>query len=30
LVRTSGELVQIQRPETWDEMFAREIVPTDL
>lgn len=30
LVRRDGSHVLIQRPETWDEMFEREIIPKDL
>ena len=30
LIREGGEAVLVQRPETWDEMFAREILPEDL
>ncbi|MBS1707876.1 MAG: diaminopimelate decarboxylase [Armatimonadetes bacterium] len=30
LVRESGEAVLVQRPESWDEMFAREILPEGL
>lgn len=30
LVRTDGTSEMVQRPETWDEMFARETVPADL
>ncbi len=30
LVRSHGEPILIQRPESWDEMFAREHVPGDL
>ncbi|MFQ3586035.1 MAG: diaminopimelate decarboxylase [Fimbriimonadaceae bacterium] len=29
LIRGSGEPVLVQRPETWEEMFAREILPED-
>lgn len=30
LVRSNGTFEQVQRPESWDEMFARESVPSDL
>jgi diaminopimelate decarboxylase len=30
LLRQNGRCELIQRPETWDEMFAREIIPNDL
>ncbi|MBX3110551.1 MAG: diaminopimelate decarboxylase [Fimbriimonadaceae bacterium] len=30
LLREDGSAVMVQRPETWDEMFARESVPEDL
>ncbi|MCB0826583.1 MAG: diaminopimelate decarboxylase [Armatimonadetes bacterium] len=30
MLRSSGEAQLVQRPETWDEMFAREILPEDL
>jgi diaminopimelate decarboxylase len=30
LIRQNGTMIQVQRPETWDEMFARECVPADL
>lgn len=30
LIRENGESVLVQRPETWDEMFARESLPKDL
>lgn len=30
LIRTDGSFEQVQRPEEWSEMFAREAVPADL
>lgn len=30
LIRSDGSYVPVQRPETWDEMFAREILPPGL
>ena len=30
MLRSSGQIQLVQRPETWDEMFAREILPEDL